>query len=166
MKKILFAIVATAFIACSSNDNPTTPKFSKDVQELWATLNGSYKGVFYLMNTDKVWYTETIKFTPYSEPKQIYPIYTYDIGDIFAFGTAEIDDTRFTNISGKSTCYYVIQDTYNNKLTITFYEYNPESGNIIGDEDKRSITNWSSTKFDMWGYGLTEAENSITYSKQ
>lgn len=165
MRKILYLFIAVLFVACSNDDEPTTPEISKNVQELWSVLNGSYKGTFYLMNTDKVWYTETIKFTPYSEPKQIYPPYTYDIGDIYAFGIAEIEDTRFTDISGNSTCYYVIQDTYN-KMTITFYEFNPDSGNIVGDEDKRSIANWSSAKFDMWGYGLTESENSITYNKQ
>lgn len=171
MTKHLIFLATIFLFACSdSTEQQTAQPMDKSIKEVWAALQGSYMGTYYIMNTDKVWYTETITFKPYSDLVRIIPIYTTQEGEVYAYGEAEIEDTRFTNISGISHCYYVINNTYqNNTLTLSFYEFDPESDNvvnIINDEDKRNIKEWSSSQFKMWGYGLTEAENSVIYEKQ
>lgn len=166
MKKFYLILIAIVAVGCSSESEPVLPQVNETVKDIWQTLNGSYTGTFYVMDTDVVWYTETIDFKPYDEPRRIYPMYTYDSGEIYAYGTAEINDTRFFDISGISNCYYVIKSAYEGAIpTISFYEYDAKSGNITNDEDKRNIKEWSSSQFRMWDYGSTEKENSVIYRK-
>lgn len=167
MRKVLslLAVIALLVSSCSSNDDgQSEPQLNQDVKTIWQTLNGSYKGTFY--HFESKWYDETITFHPYSAPKLIYPIYSTDKGDTYVFGTADIDDTRYTSISGTKHYYYSIKTAYDGATpTISFYQYDTESGTITNKEDKRYIKNWSSTSFNMWSYGLSEAENTTEYKK-
>ena len=167
MRKVLslLAVIALLVSSCSSNDDgQSEPQLNQDVKTIWQTLNGSYKGTFY--HFESKWYDETITFHPYSAPKLIYPIYSTDNGDTYSFGTADIDDTRYTSISGTKHYYYSIKTAYDGATpTISFYQYDTESGTITNKEDKRYIKNWSSTSFNMWSYGLSEAENTTEYKK-
>ena len=157
---------ALCLTSCSGDDEPETrPEISKEVRELWSALSGTYTTTYELLNTGKVWYTETITFTPYSEPKKILPPVTDKRGDIYAYGTADIVDTRFTSISGTSRCYYCFGTSATGKTTITFYEYANDNGQGWGREDERSIRLLSSDSFQMWPYGMSEAENIQTYTR-
>lgn len=159
--------VALCLTACGNDDEPEArPEISQEVRELWSSLKGTYTTTFELMNTGKVWYTETITFKPYNEPKKIVPPFTSKRGDIYAYGTADIEDTRFTSISGTSRCYYCFGTSATGKTTVTFYKYADDNGDGWGSEDERSIRLLSSDSFQMWPYGTSEAENIQTYTRQ
>lgn len=169
MRKVLslLTIIAMFVSSCSSNDDggQSEPQLNQDVKTVWQTLNGSYTGTFY--HFESKWYDETITFHPYTTPKLIYPIYSTEKGDTYAFGTADIDDTRYTSISGTKHYYYSIKTAYDGATpTVSFYEYDTESGTITNKEDKRYIKNWGSTSFNMWSYGLSETENTTEYKKK
>lgn len=171
MKRCFIILAAIFLSSCSEpSDQQNVQPMSESVNDLWETLRGTYMGTYYLMDTDKVWYTESITFKPYSDLVHIIPLYTTQEGSVYAYGEAEIDDSRFTSISGISHCYYVINDSYQDEiLTISFYEFDPNTENIldiVNDEDKRNIKDWSSSQFKMWDYGSTEAENAVNYLKQ
>lgn len=153
----------TMISSCSSSDNEE-PQKSVDIEvnEIWHSISGSYKGSFYIMNTDNLWYTETITFHPYSEPKEITPLFD---SKCMAYGVADISDTRFLDISDVSHSYYSIKVKYSGAVpTITFYEYG-DGGDIINKGDERNIRVSGSDIF-LWSYGLTEKENAIRYIKQ
>lgn len=152
--------------SCGSDDEPETrPEMSKEVKELWSSLSGTYSTTFELLNTGKEWYTETITFTPYNEPKKILPPFTSKRGDIYAYGMADIHDTRFISISGISRCYYCLGASATGKTTVTFYKYADNNGESWGSEDERNIKLLSSDAFQMWPYGTSEAENVHTYTR-
>ena len=167
MRKILPIIIMMfcTFISCSKDDDIEQPQINATVKEIWASLNGSYKATYYFNNIEKEWYSETIDFHPYSEPKKITPKVIL-FPSFTAYGTATITDTRVSDIKGSSTCYYSIEVAYNGAApTISFFEYG-ENGEVRNKEDKRNIKNWDYTQFDMWNYGLSEKENIKTYYKQ
>ena len=94
----MIAFFAICFTSCGGDDDEIqTSSSDKEIDVIWKSLNGSYKGVYYISNTDNVWYSETISFHPYSETKSI--MSSFD-GSITAYGTADIADTRFLDISG------------------------------------------------------------------
>jgi hypothetical protein len=159
--------LATFMCACSDNDETSSANnITSAVKSAWVTLNGTYSTTFYLLKTENIWYTETITFKPYSERKVITPFFTSAKGTVYAYGEADIVDTRFVKISGTSKCYYSLNTAYDGApLTISFYEYANDNGNSLGSEDKRNIKNITSNSFSMWEYGLTEAENTQTYTK-
>lgn len=167
MKKIIpiIIMVICAFTSCSKDDDIEQPQIDATMKEIWASLNGSYKATHYFSNSGKEWYSETIEFYPYKEPKEITPTVMM-FPSFTAYGTATITDTRVSDIAGSSTCYYSIDVAYNGATpTISFFEYG-ESGEVINKEDKRNIKNWNNAQFDMWDYGLSETENIITYYRQ
>lgn len=168
MKKLLILVFAAlCFTACGNDDEPeATPTITKEIREVWSSLSGTYSTTFYVLNTDNVWYTETITFKPYSAPEKFVPIMTDKRGDIYAYGTADIQDTRFTSITGTSHCYYCLGYSSTGKLTITFYQYANDSGESWGREDERSIRLLSASEFEMWSYGTSEAENVHKYVRQ
>ena len=167
MKKLLIMLFAALCLSsCGGDDEPEArPEISKEVRELLSSLSGTYTTTVKLLNTDKVWYTETITFKPYSEPKKIVPPFTDKSGDIYAYGTADIEDTRFTSISGTSRCYYCFGTSAAGKTTVTFYEYADDNGEGWDKEDERSIRLLSRDSFQMWPYGTSEAENIQTYTR-
>jgi hypothetical protein len=170
MKLRIFACLfclATLVCACSDDDEPSqTNTIPVAVESAWGTLRGTYSTTFYVLKTENVWYTETITFKPYSERKVITPIFTSEKGTVYAYGEADIVDTRYVKISGTSKCYYSLNAAYDGApLTISFYQYATDSGESWGSEDKRNIKNITSNSFSMWGYGLTETENSHIYAK-
>ena len=165
MKRILFFIASVLFLAsCSSGgDDEPQQTTNKDIAEIWHSLNGSSMGTYYLMNTDNLWYTETITFHPYSEPREILPIFE---SKCLAYGTAYIVDTRFFDISGTAHCYYSIDVRYSGATpTISFFKYG-DDGSITDKEDKRNIRILDSGTITIWSYGLSEKENSHNYIKQ
>lgn len=165
MKRLLFSMaICLTLFACSSDDDLNPKTESTTVQSIWNTLNGTYKGVFYLMgNSDKIWYTETICFHPYEKTKEIF---SFLEGNFIAYGTADILDSRIENISGVEHFYYSINKKYEGATpTISFYKMS-DDGSVINREDRRNIKNWSTSSFKMWSYGLTENENSVIYTKQ
>lgn len=165
MKKTIYLFAVILFmVACKGEENePQNSAVSKEVNSIWKALNGSYKGVYYIFDTENIWYTETITFHPYSETKQLSSVVD---GNITAFGTADIADTRFLEISGVYHCYYSIVVKYQGATPyISFYKYG-EDGSIINKEDRRNIADISSLSFRMWSYGLTEENNSHIYNKE
>lgn len=168
MKKILmFVLVALCLTACGNDDEPAQQStMTQEVRELWSALSGTYSTTFYLFDTDKVWYTETITFKPYAQPKVINPPFTTLKGDIYAYGTADFVDTRFTSISGTSHCYYCLGTSATGKTIVTFFKFEDDNGSTWGREDMRSIRLLSSSSFQMWPYGTSEAENIQTYTRQ
>lgn len=162
---LMIAFFAICFTSCGGDDDEIqTSSSDKEIDVIWKSLNGSYKGVYYISNTDNVWYSETISFHPYSETKSVMSIID---GSITAYGTADIADTRFLDISGIEHYYYSIVIKYKGaEPYISFYEYNEESGYITNKEDRRNIADITPTSFRMWGYGLTEENNSHTYNKE
>lgn len=165
MKKSLFVLTALLLSSCSSDGGGDIEKFSvnQEVANIWQSLNGTYIGTYYLFNTDNIWYTETITFHPYSEPREIHPVFE---DKCLAYGTADIVDTRFYDISGTAHCYYSIQVKYTGAVpTISFFKYG-DNGGITDKEDKRNIRIVNAQTFAAWDYGLTETENSHNYIKQ
>lgn len=163
MKAILFSLsLCLALFACSGDDGPQTIPDSATVRSIWKTLDGSYQSVFFVMNMEKVWYTETVTFHPYAEPREIFSVLD---GKIKAYGTADILDTRFQEISGVGHFYYSINQTYEGATpTISFYE-RAGDGSVSNREDRRNVKDWCESSFKMWSYGLTEAENAVIYIK-
>ena len=156
-------MIVFCLAACGGEDDTQTSTISKEVEAIWKAINGSYKGVYYISGTDNIWYTETITFHPYSEPK---PLISVLDGEVTAFGTADIADTRFIDITGIEQYYYSIVVKYQGATPyISFYKYG-DDGSIINKEDRRNISDVSSSSFKMWGYGLTEENNSHTYIKE
>ncbi len=167
MKKLLLLLIAAiCFTACSKDNEPKNEsEKSKEVKELWITLTGIYSTTFYVANTDAVWYTETITFKPYKEPKIIMPPYTDQNGEVYAFGEADIKDSRFTSISGVQRCYYSLYLRLG-KPTISFYQFADDNGDSWGREDCRSVEIIDASKFEMWSYGTSKTENAHTYKRQ
>lgn len=165
MKRLLFLMmIAVTMFSCSSSDNDEQVNPVQDeINNIWKSLKGTYKGTYYVLNTDNVWYTETITFHPFSEPKEILPIYDKKC---MAYGTVDILDTRFDYISETSHSYYSIGLSYLGAIpTITFYEYNSDSGDIINKGDLRTI--WiSGGDIYLGGYGLTKMEDAVKYERQ
>lgn len=165
MKKVvLFLSMALCLAACGGDDDePMVNPTNSEIESIWKSLNGAYKATYYISNTDNIWYTETIDFHPYEKTKRIIPIYE-DKCD--AYGTADITDTRFFSIVGVEHYYYSIVVKYQGAQPyISFYKYD-ENGNITNKEDRRIIADITPASFRMWGYGLTEENNTHTYNKE
>lgn len=163
MRKILSILIFFLCCTACSKENETPPEMSGTVKEIWQTLNGTYIGFHEDKLSPAGSYTETIIFRPYSELREILPIYEQKC---MAFGSAEITDTRFVEIRGSTTCYYSLDEAYSGAIpTISFYEYG-DNGSIINREDRRNIRLIDASSFKMWNNGSTETENSITFTKQ
>lgn len=163
MRKFLsILLLSLCCVACSKDDDPQ-PEMSAAVKQIWQALDGTFVGAHEDKLSAAGSYTETIVFHPYSEPRDIIPIYEDKCA---AFGHAVITDTRFVAISGSSTCYYSINVKYEGATpTISFFEYGT-NGDVINREDKRNIKVIDASSFKMWNYGSTEAENAIIFTKQ
>ena len=166
MKKILMLFIATVcLVACSKGDEPNEqPEMSKEVRELWTTLNGKFSTTVDLANTESVWYTETITFKPYKELKKIMPPFTDQKGDIYAFGEVDIKDSRFISMSGVQRCYYSLYMRLG-KPTISFYQFSDDNGDSWGREDCRNIEIIDASEFEMWPYGTSKPENVHIYTR-
>ena len=157
--------MSLCLISCGGDEDESVVETkNSEVEHIWKNVDGAYTATYYISGTDNVWYTETIDFHPYDTPKSILPLFE-DKCD--AFGTADITDTRFFDIVGIEHYYYSIVVKYQGAQPyISFYKYDEESGNITNKEDRRLVADVTSASFRMWGYGLTEENNSHTYSKE
>lgn len=163
MKKLLPLLLLSICLVACSKDNDPKPETDEAVKEIWSSLNGTYSGFHEDKLSSAGSYTETIVFRPYSEPREILPLYEKKC---MAFGSVRITDTRFEAISGSSDCYYSIDVKYEGATpTISFFEYGT-NGEVINSEDKRNIKIIDARSFKMWNYGSTEAENAVAYTKQ
>lgn len=159
MKKLLFLLLLPVMMwSCGNDDEPEVDTVPEGIKKVWLSLDGTYSTTFELMNTGKDWYSETITFHPYSERKIIVPPYTYISGDVYAYGTAEIYDTRYSSINDDEPelCYYSINTNYSGGLEIAFFELNPESGYVIGREDSRTIRVLSASEIELNGQVYTK----------
>lgn len=163
MRKLLPILLLSLYCVACSKDDDSRPEMNETVQQIWHSLDGTFVGVHEDKLSAAGSYTETIVFHPYSEPRDIIPIYEDKCA---AFGHAVITDTRFVSIGGSSDCYYSIKVTYSGATpTISFFEYGT-NGDVINREDKRNIKVIDASSFKMWNYGSTEAENAIIFTKQ
>lgn len=154
MKKLLFLLLLPVMLwSCSSDDEPEVDKVPEGIKKVWQALDGTYSTTFELMNTGKDWYSEKIVFHPYSERKIIVPPYTYINGDVYAYGTAEIYDTRYLDINEgvPEYCYYSINANYSGGMEVAFFEFNTESGYVIGREDSRTFRVMSASEIELNG---------------
>ena len=163
MRKFLSILLLSLCCVACSRDDDSQPEMNEAVKQIWQALDGTFVGVHEDKLSAAGSYTETIVFHPYSEPRDIIPIYE---DKCTAFGHAVITDTRFVAISGSSDCYYSIKVAYSGATpTISFFEYGT-NGDVINREDKRNIKVIDASSFKMWNYGSTEAENAIIFTKQ
>lgn len=163
MRKLLSIIILSLCVAsCSKNDSPK-PEMNETVKEIWQTLKGTYAGQY--TSFGNPYQTEEITFSPYTEPKEILPLYEKKC---LAYGSAYIK-TESASMVFDGEYYYSIDVKYSGAIpTISFYEYSIDDGYIINKEDKRNIRLIDATSIKMWSYGLTEdgSGNAVIYTKQ
>ena len=151
MKKILIAItMIVTLVSCQKEPTVAPPQYDAESERMWKSLDGSYTATFYVMHTDAVWYRETITFSPAEEP--------FKKSGYTMFGTATIYD-RYTSFENTGEYYYSFTE-HNSKRTITFYKTTSTFSQY-----EKNIADVTELSFRMWDYGLTEAENSMTYYK-
>ncbi len=149
MKRIFAGLLLSVIYLTSCSKGGSMPSSEADatVQRLRQVLSGPFVGTYRIMNTENIWYTERIVFSPYNETKEIIPIFEHKF---HAYGTAEIEDSRFMAISGVQHCYYTIGVKYEGAVpTVSFYEYDPKTGNVINREDRRNIIPVDEHSFEM-----------------
>ena len=152
MKKLIIILfVAIAFVSCQKEEPVVEkPVYNAETERMWKALDGSYTGKFYVMQSDFVWKTETITFTPASEP--------FKKAGCDIFGTATIF-TKYGSFENTENYYYSFTQ-HNSKRTITFYKTTSMFSSY-----EYNIADVTESSFRMWDYGLTEEENTITYYK-
>lgn len=163
MKKLLSILFLSLCIAACSKDDTPKPEMNETVKQIWQTLNGKYVGEY--TSFGNPYQTEEIIFSPYTEPKEILPLYEKKC---LAFGSAQIK-IKTASLEFDGIYYYSIDVKYSGAIpTISFHEYDEDSGYVINKEDKRNIRLINSTSIKMWSYGLTEdgSGNAVIYTKQ
>ena len=152
MKKILFVMFVIISLASCQKEETTNDKpiYDAETERMWKALDGSYTGTFYVMHSDAVWKTETVVFTPASEP--------YKKSGRDVFGTATIY-SKYGSFEDTGNYYYEFTK-HNSERIIIFYKTSSMFSSY-----KYNIADVTESSFRMWDYGLTEEENSITYFK-
>lgn len=162
MRKFLSILILLLCCAACSKDNDTPPEISGTVRDIWQALNGTFIGEYTTFGNP--YKTEEITFTPYLEPVEILPIYEKKC---LAFGSARIK-IKYSSLDFDGVYYYSLDEMYSGAIpTISFYEYDAKSGNIINSADKRNIRIINASSIKMWSYGLTEdgSGNVVIYTK-
>lgn len=163
MRKLLSILLLSLCCAACSKNNDTSPEMSGTVKEIWQTLNGKFIGEY--TSFGNPYQTEEITFSPYPEPKEILPLYEKKC---LAFGSAQIK-IKTSGLEFDGVYYYSIDEKYSGAIpTISFHEYDTNSGYVINKEDKRNLRIINNSSIKMWSYGLTEdgSGNAVIYTKQ
>ncbi len=168
---MLTALFAVAFTSCSSDDNDdSTLSFTTAENQINSYLAGTWVGDEYAMSTTTIYKTETIKFVPLAQPKEVkltQPGEYVNIDKTFKLiGKAHMvvgfgNDRKPINPEGED--YYYCFDA--SDMTISLLRaYNDEV--YLTKIDSRNIKKESGSKFFMKPTGLADLEaNWITFEK-
>lgn len=159
MKKLLSIIVVVlCFVSCSSDDDSDKPlSFTQSEKVLLETFTGTFLGEYYSLGV--LYDKEEITFTPYTAPKEVVSLF----GTFNVAGTATIETN--STITPLKNYYFVFSKTKGGTNTLSFYQYDISSGEVVNNQDERVYTIISKNAFKMRNYGLSE-ENDVEFTRK